>query len=90
MGYEAWPSAASGPWDPPSGMTKIDCDGCGADCGWSGNSVDYRLDLKSVSIPGPGGSCAATDMMIWPEIGRDHHFCGLRCLRKWLTAERSE
>ena len=53
-------------------MIKINCDYCDRDVSESSNSVDYRIVVKSESIP----SCGApvTDMFIDPEILQDYHF----------------
>lgn len=64
--------------------TKITCDGCGKDLTTTGNSVDYRLALVNEAIPSGGG--AVTDMMVYPPIERNVHFCGMRCLKAWLSA----
>jgi hypothetical protein len=59
----------------------ITCDGCGADLTTSGNSIDFRLELKTARIPSGGG--AVTDMLVEPELTQDYHFCRLSCLDKW-------
>jgi hypothetical protein len=61
----------------------ITCDGCGNDITTTGNSVDYRLSLRSEPKPSWGG--AVTDMMIYPSLKSNKHFCGLGCLDKWTT-----
>lgn len=62
--------------------TSVTCDGCGADLTWTGNSIDWRLALLNETIPHRGSAC--TDMMIYPAIERDTHFCRLPCLQDWL------
>lgn len=65
-----------------SESTTITCDGCGEDITYTGNSVDWRLALVNEPIPLRGS--IATDMMIFPRIEHDVHFCGLPCLQEWL------
>lgn len=66
-------------------QTKITCDGCGNDLTSTGNSIDYRLLLANERLPIRGTTC--TDMMIYPPIEGDAHFCGLWCLHTWLTRQ---
>lgn len=68
---------------------EIKCDGCGkADINYTGNAVDYYLQLASVrSLPwyvknGEQGGCV-TGMSIDPPISSPKHFCSLQCLEKW-------
>ena len=60
----------------------IRCDGCNANLTYTENSVDYRLALINQVIPSWNG--AVTDMMIYPPIKEDAHFCHVVCLRRWL------
>lgn len=62
---------------------QVLCDGCQRDITETGNSVDYRLLLIADRLPISGNT--VTDMMIYPPIKRDHHFCGLDCLKDWIT-----
>ena len=62
---------------------QVTCNNCGADISCSGNSIDYRLSLQAVKLPPCGGS--VTDMMIYPPINDDADFCGVRCLKEWLS-----
>lgn len=64
---------------------KVTCDGCGNDISSTGNSIDYRLLLKAEKLP--YRSACVTDMMIYPPIERDAHFCGIGCLRVWLDSK---
>lgn len=61
---------------------EITCDNCAKDLSWSTNSVDWRLSLQNQQIP--SHALAVTDMMIYPSIEADAHFCGLGCLQEWL------
>lgn len=66
---------------------EIYCDGCGDNLSYADNSIDYRLHLVSERIllcDGP-----VTDVMRYPSIKRDHHFCNLECLRNWLNVKPS-
>ena len=68
----------------------ITCDGCGRDITYTGNSVDYRLILASESKPRRGDGSVITDMMIYPDLDRPCHFCGLLCLDKWRNEKRKD
>ena len=68
---------------------QVICDGCGADLTTRTNSVDYRLVLMSEPKPG-SGSGFYTDMMIYPDVDLEHHFCGLDCLDLWMSREKLE
>jgi hypothetical protein len=57
---------------------EITCDTYGKDITRSSNSVDWRLAVRNEPVPSAGGF--VTDMMIYPVIGRDLHFCSWRCL----------
>lgn len=65
----------------------VKCDACQTDLTVRTNSVDYRLVLGSEAKPGYG-SGVYTDMMKYPSVDRDYHFCGLSCLDKWRDRER--
>lgn len=65
---------------------EVTCDHCKRNLTRSGNSVDYRIVVKSEPIPSAPGP--VTDMMIYPPIPEDLHFCGLRCMREWVAAKR--
>lgn len=61
--------------------TIINCDTCKRDIKDSANSIDYRIAVINERIPSQGG--AVTDMMIYPKLDRNFHFCSLHCLREW-------
>ena len=65
---------------------EIKCDACEADLTSTGNSIDWRLTLTPEQKPSRGGF--VTDMMIYPAVEREHHFCGLPCLDYWRDRER--
>jgi hypothetical protein len=67
----------------PMKKIQVFCDGCKRDITTTGNSIDYRLVLKSEIIPSGGGS--VTDMLLYPIIEEDVHFCGLNCLKIWTN-----
>lgn len=64
--------------------TKILCDHCNTDLTYSRNSIDYRLGLINQNKPSQGGF--VTDMMMYPILDRDKHFCGMICLKRWVEA----
>ena len=66
-------------------IIQVSCDGCARDLSSTGNCQDYRLVLKSESLP--QRSSFVTLMAISPPIGRPHHFCSLRCLDRWRSHE---
>lgn len=66
--------------------TEVRCDACGHDLTTRSNSVDYRLVLDYESKPGYG-SGVYTDMMIYPPIDREHHFCSMGCLARWIEPQ---
>ena len=73
-------------------MKKINCDGCGSDLTYTGNSVDYRLVLdcesKTPWFVGEGLEFGTvTDMLIYPPVSRPHHFCRMECLDSWRAKE---
>lgn len=62
---------------------SVTCDGCGKDITTTGNCVDYRLALVVESIP--CGRNMVTLLHVTPPLNRDHHFCGVGCLKNWIT-----
>ena len=64
-------------------MEQISCDNCKVDLTTTTNSINYRLALVNQRIPCKEGSL--TDMMVYPPIQQDAHFCGLGCLKTWLN-----
>lgn len=69
---------------------QVICDVCDADITFTGNSIDYRIALTVEPIPNRGGY--VTDMMIYPPLDKNRHFCGEACLRLWCSnfAARAE
>jgi len=63
-------------------MNKITRDNCGDDLMVSDGVLKYRLTLSCKSLPHVVG--VVLDVMVYPPIYSDHHFCNLGCLRKWL------
>lgn len=61
---------------------KILCDSCQANLTQTTNSIDYRLKLSCEVIPCHKG--AVTDMMVYPPIDADKHFCSKGCLQKYV------
>ncbi len=73
-------------------IAPVLCDGCGADITDTGNSVDYRLVLRSESkmpwyVRQGLDSGMVTDMHIPDPLPSNKHFCGLRCLHRWVNEE---
>ena len=60
------------------------CDHCSSNLTTTGNSIDYRVCISSERIPCHSGE--VTDMMIYPPIPNDLHFCGTGCLREYFKA----
>lgn len=69
---------------------KIECDGCGHDLTYTGNSADYRLVVSAEEKPTYPGLNIVTDMMIYPPIDRVYYFCRLACLDKWRDRQHHE
>lgn len=61
---------------------KTTCDGCQRFLDVTDNSVDYRLRLTCERIPSTPG--AVTDMLKYPIIEKDRHYCSLGCLQKHI------
>ncbi len=65
---------------------KVICDNCERDITYTGNSIDYRLNLKDERKPVYPGSNMVTDMMIYPSLkDGEKNFCGLGCLKVWIN-----
>jgi len=64
---------------------KTTCDGCQRFLHITDNSIDYRLRLTCERIPLT--ESWVTDMMRYPIIKEDKHFCSLGCLQKWSIDE---
>lgn len=60
---------------------KVICDGCGEDCTYTGNIVDYRLRLSVEQKVNKNDF--GTLLGVQPPIPHNLDFCGLACLRKW-------
>jgi hypothetical protein len=68
---------------------KVTCDHCCADITDTGNELGYRLNLSAERLLINCKAMAVTAMMVYPPINRDHHFCGLNCLREWLNVQKT-
>lgn len=62
-------------------VQTITCDQCEKVISTTGNCQDYRIVVKSESIPVAGGS--STAMAVSPEFKQPLHFCGNQCMRRW-------
>lgn len=61
---------------------KITCDHCGRNLSSTSNCIDWRLALRNEEIPSRDGM--VTTVMRYPAFDRDHHFCGIGCLVRWI------
>ena len=67
-------------------MKKVFCDGCKDDITENLGVVDfYRLRLTCERLH-PLGNTA--DVLVYPPIEEDHHFCGLGCLITWTERRK--
>lgn len=66
--------------------SNVVCDNCQHEISCTTNSVDYRLALKVKALPIKPGISYVTDMLMYPPIKEDKHFCNLYCLKKWVEA----
>lgn len=64
---------------------EIRCDQCDKDLTYTTNSIDWRLALTNEAKAIKPGIQVVTDMMIYPAIKHNSHFCGLNCLQKWIN-----
>lgn len=66
----------------------INCDYCDKEIKPQENtSRDYlELTNRRYSPVGP----MVLDILIYPIIERDYHFCGLGCLKKWINKESND
>ena len=69
-------------------LIEIECDACENDLSTTGNSVDYRVVLKSESKPKDPECEFVTDMWITPDFKREHHFCNRVCLEQFLNIKK--
>lgn len=69
-------------------QSKVTCDNCNADLSDAGPRPEYRLVLDAERIPNSGRLLYA--VYVVPAVDRQHHFCGLGCLSKWIEKKRNE
>ena len=62
--------------------TTITCDSCEKDLTTTNHQIDYYFSLNEESKINVSGF--ATALHIAPPMGRNHHFCGLGCLKTWI------
>lgn len=69
-------------------MKKVEilCDQCQDDLTYTSNCDDYRLSLRSEALEHRDSTLPVTLMAKFPDIEREHHFCGLTCLKRWVAA----
>ena len=61
----------------------IGCDFCEKQLNDARGITQYRIKLSCETVPDAGG--VSIDVYIFPPIDRDHYFCGLGCLSRWLN-----
>jgi hypothetical protein len=64
--------------------TKITCDRCLADIGYTNYHSEYRLAIINEPRANTGGACFA--MAIPPHLNSNVYFCNARCLKQWVNA----
>lgn len=71
-------------------MIAITCDVCGLDLAYSNHGAyGYRLMLTAEPRP-PKGRLDIHDVALSKPLKRDHHFCGLACLGRWLNDRQTQ
>lgn len=74
-----------------SKTTKIICDNCGRDLTWGGSMNTWRIGVYNERVhagpPDENGCCAVVDVMTYPLLNHDMHFCGTGCLIKKIWEE---
>lgn len=69
-------------------MHEIKCDSCSADLSTTAkNSIKWRFVLEHERIPQVPGEEVTTIWFTDP-VETAYHFCGLDCLRKWVTTQK--
>lgn len=65
---------------------KYGCDYCNRDLTYDEGCDSWRLELSSKKMDfAPGGFRYA--IMTYSPIERTYHFCGLKCLKKWMESD---
>ena len=65
-------------------IKSICCDGCEKEMSKETPSpADYGLVLSCKDFNTRRGGLVHS-VMVYPILERDHHFCGLKCLNKWI------
>jgi hypothetical protein len=62
------------------------CSNCSIDITYGNDVYDWILKLSDHQIYPNGG--VVIDIFIQPQLGKDHFFCGLGCLKKWCENEK--
>lgn len=68
-----------------SKTTEITCDECGKDLKLGNGTPGFRYVLHCEPLPQPPGP--VLDVLVYPEIEDDCHFCNLRHLFTWLERQ---
>lgn len=64
-------------------FVQVNCDHCQNDLAYGGPTPAYRLLLHAEEIPIQ--TTMTNLVMVYPPVEHDMHFCGLRCLHRWLA-----
>lgn len=67
--------------------TQVHCDECGADITYTGNCDGFRVVLSSEAMQHEPGCNVVTDVYVTPQFPQPRHFCGEKCLVRWILAE---
>ena len=66
----------------------ITCDACGADLTSAGPMPAYRLSLCCEQLTHKEAVIFLVHVI--PPLDREHNFCGIGCLEKWLERRKAE
>ena len=67
---------------------EVLCDGCGKDITDTREMPSYRIGVYCEKLPHT--SNIVLGVMVSPPLNREHHFCGLSCLKIHFTEEHNE
>lgn len=69
-------------------ISKIVCDQCGKDLTYTSFTMEYRIQVTGIRMPGEEGAALCSDMRSDP-IGDPKDLCSIDCLRFWAIEEYS-
>lgn len=67
-------------------MRIINCDNCSIDLSHDNGADVYMIKLKNQQLAHGGGDMRY-DIMIYPPLDRDYHFCGIECLKDFVSTK---